>query len=71
MKRLIHPDFAQRIIKALLILVTAFTLSILIFIITYLLFKGLPVFSGGFFNGHAIDMGRAGGIFPSSSARSS
>jgi phosphate transport system permease protein len=64
MKRLIHPDLAQRIIKALLILVTALTLSILIFIITYLLYKGLPVFSLAFFTGHAIDMGRAGGIFP-------
>ena len=64
MKRLIHPDLAQRIIKALLILVTALTLAILLFIITYLLLKGLPVFSLEFFTGHAIDMGRAGGIFP-------
>ena len=64
MKRLIHPDFAQRIIKALLILLTAMTLSILIFIITYLLLKGLPVFGLNFFTGHAIDMGRSGGIFP-------
>jgi phosphate transport system permease protein len=64
MRRLIHPDLAQRFIKALLVLVTALTLSILIFIITYLLLKGLPVFGWEFFSGHAIDMGRDGGIFP-------
>ena len=64
MKRLIHPDLGQRLIKALLILLTALTLSILIFIITYLLFKGLPVFGLTFFTGHAIDMGRSGGILP-------
>ena len=50
--------------KALLVLLTALTLSVLIFIIGYLLIKGLPVFSARFFTGHAIDMGRSGGIFP-------
>ena len=58
MRRILHPDVSQRLIKALLILLTALTLSILIFIITYLLLKGLPVFGLTFFTGHAIDMGR-------------
>lgn len=64
MRRLVHPDLAQRLVKALLVLLTALTLSVLIFIITYLLLKGLPVFSPGFFTGHAVDMGRGGGILP-------
>jgi phosphate transport system permease protein len=64
MRRLIHPDLAQRLVKALLVLLTALTLSILIFIITYLLLEGLPVLGLTFFTGQAIDMGRSGGIFP-------
>jgi phosphate transport system permease protein len=63
-RRLVHPDLAQKIIKGLLIFLTACTLSILIFIITYLLFKGLPVFRPSFFTSGAVDMGRAGGILP-------
>jgi phosphate transport system permease protein len=62
--RRLDPDLAQRLVKALLVFLTACTLSILIFIITYLLFKGLPVFRPSFFTAHAVDMGRSGGIFP-------
>ncbi len=54
----------QQLVKAVLILLTAATLSILVFIITYLLFKGLPVLTPGFFSRNAVDMGRSGGIFP-------
>ena len=62
--RLLHPDRTQQLVKALLITLTAATLAVLIFIITYLLIKGLPVFGLSFFTGPAVDMGRAGGIFP-------
>ena len=41
MRRLIHPDLGQRLIKGLLILLTALTLSVLLFIITSLLLTGL------------------------------
>ncbi len=62
--RRLDPNLVQKGVKGLLILMTAGTLSILIFIIYYLLLKGLPVFRPGMFTQGAVDMGRSGGIFP-------
>ncbi len=58
------PERTQRVVKGMLILMTACTLSILIFIIYYLLLKGLPVFSLKLFSSGAENMGKEGGIFP-------
>ncbi len=62
--RLVNPNTVQKLVKGLLIFLTACTLSILIFIIYYLLLKGLPVFRPEMFTGGAVDMGRSGGILP-------
>jgi len=62
--RLLHPDRTQQLVKGVLIALTAATLAVLIFIITYLLLKGLPVFGLSFFAEPAVDMGRGGGILP-------
>lgn len=62
--RLLHPDRTQQIVRAGLVALTAATLGILIFIIYYLLLKGLPAFSASFFTDPAVDMGRSGGILP-------
>ncbi len=64
MIRILNPNLAQKVVRGLLILLTACTLSILIFVIYFLLLKGLPVFRPGMFTQGAVDMGRAGGIFP-------
>jgi phosphate transport system permease protein len=62
--RRIDPNLTQKAVKGLLIILTACTLSILIFIIYYLLLKGLPVFRPQMFTQGAVDMGRSGGILP-------
>jgi phosphate transport system permease protein len=58
------PNRVQSLVKALLIGLTLLTLSILIFIIAFILFRGLPVFSTSLFTDSPVDMGRAGGLFP-------
>ncbi len=61
--RRIDPSLTQKLVKALLVSLTALTVSILIFIIYYILLKGLPVISTEFLFHEAADAGHAGGIF--------
>ena len=60
----IHPRYTQRGAVAVLGGATVLTLMILVFIIVFILEKGLPVISFKFLTGNPEDMGRAGGIFP-------
>jgi phosphate transport system permease protein len=60
----IPPRISQGIIVSLLGLATLFTLAILVFIIVFILEKGLPVVGLRFLFTNPQDMGRAGGIFP-------
>ncbi|MGE5682942.1 MAG: phosphate ABC transporter permease PstA [Bacillota bacterium] len=60
----INPRHMQRGAVVLLGGATILTLVILIFIIFFILEKGLPVLSLGFLTGKPEDLGRKGGIFP-------
>ncbi len=60
----IPPRFTQGIVVSILGLATLATLSILIFIIGFILEKGLPVVGLRFLFTMPQDMGRAGGILP-------
>jgi phosphate transport system permease protein len=60
----IHPKYTQRGAIAILGGATVLTLLILIFIIVFILEKGLPVLNANFLLTNPRDMGRAGGIFP-------
>jgi phosphate transport system permease protein len=60
----IPPRYAQYGAIALLGGGTVVTVSILIFIVVFVLEKGLPVLSLSFLLSNPEDMGRAGGIFP-------
>jgi phosphate transport system permease protein len=60
----IHPKYTQRGAIAMLGGATVLTLLILIFIIVFILEKGLPVLNMNFLLTNPKDMGRAGGIFP-------
>lgn len=60
----IHPRYTQRGAVAILGGATVLTLMILVFIIVFILEKGLPVVSLKFLTSNPEDMGRAGGIFP-------
>ena len=60
----IHPKYVQRGAIVILGAATVLTLAILIFIIVFVLRKGLPVISFNFLFTDPQDMGRSGGIFP-------
>ncbi|HTY08544.1 MAG TPA: phosphate ABC transporter permease PstA, partial [Candidatus Edwardsbacteria bacterium] len=60
----IPPRYTQWVAYVLLGGATLLTLSALVFIIFFVLEKGLPVLSLGFLFSNPQDMGRAGGIFP-------
>ena len=60
----IPPRFSQGVAVSVLGLATLLTLAVLVFIIAFVLEKGLPVVGLGFLFTHPRDMGRAGGIFP-------
>ena len=60
----LNPKHTQRAAVAVLGSATLLTLTALVFIIAFVLQKGLPVLSWGFLTGAPQDMGRAGGIFP-------
>lgn len=60
----IHPRYTQRGAIALLGGATLITLLILVFIIVFILEKGLPVISLHFLFDNPEDMGISGGIFP-------
>jgi phosphate transport system permease protein len=57
------PKIEQKIILGILWTFTAVTVFILLFIIFYILKKGLPVLSAKFLITNPIDMGKGGGIF--------
>lgn len=59
----IHPKYTQRAAIAVLGGATFLTLLILVFIVIFVLEKGLPVLSLNFLLTKSEDMGRAGGIF--------
>jgi len=58
-----NPRREQKIATAVLWFFVLLTVFILLFIIVYILRKGLPVLSGSFLTRNPVDMGRAGGIF--------
>ncbi len=60
----IHPRNIQRVAVTLLGLATLITLFVLIFIIFFVLEKGLPVLSLNFLFTNPKDMGKSGGILP-------
>jgi phosphate transport system permease protein len=60
----LDPKYTQRAAVAVLGSATLLTLTALVFIIVFVLQKGLPVLSWAFLTGSPQDMGRAGGIFP-------
>lgn len=60
----ISPKFTQAVAVALLGAATLLTLAVLVFIIFFVLEKGLPAVSLGFLLDNPRDMGRAGGIYP-------
>ena len=60
----IPPRQAQTLAKIVLGAATFFTLGILLFIIGFILSRGIPVLSLRFLFSNPEDMGRSGGIFP-------
>jgi phosphate transport system permease protein len=60
----IHPRLTQKLAVGILGLATLLTLSILVYVIGFVLEKGLPVITWDFLFTNPKDMGRAGGIFP-------
>ena len=60
----IHPRHTQRLAVGALGAATLFTLAVLVFIIVFVLDKGLPVVTWEFLSTKPIDSGRAGGILP-------
>ncbi|MFH0975073.1 MAG: phosphate ABC transporter permease PstA [Spirochaetota bacterium] len=61
---ILHPRYTQLLAIAILVLLTIFTLAILVFIIIFVFSKGLPYISFDFLFSNPLDMGKAGGIFP-------
>ena len=59
----IGPKLEQNAVRAVLLLFTAATVFILLFIVVFILRKGLPVLDFSFLTRNPVDMGRAGGIF--------
>ncbi len=57
------PKLEQNAVRAVLMLFTAVTVFILLFIIVFILRKGLPVLDLSFLTRNPVDMGRSGGIF--------
>jgi phosphate transport system permease protein len=60
----IPPRISQAAAVAILGLATLVTLAVLVFIIAFVLEKGLPVVSLSFLTSQPQDMGKSGGIFP-------
>ena len=60
----LSPKFTQAVAVALLGAATLLTLAVLVFIIFFVLERGLPTVTLSFLLDNPKDMGRAGGIFP-------
>jgi phosphate transport system permease protein len=61
---ILHPRYTQILAVSILVLLTVFTLGILVFIILFVFGKGLPYITFNFLFSNPLDMGKAGGIFP-------
>jgi phosphate transport system permease protein len=59
----LDPKVEQGLVKAALQVMTAVTVFILLFIIVFILRKGIPVLGLSFLTRNPVDMGRGGGIF--------
>jgi len=59
----INPRIEQRAAKGVLWFFTSATVIILIFIVVFILRKGLPVINSAFLTTNPVDMGKSGGIF--------
>jgi phosphate transport system permease protein len=59
----VGPRLEQSVVRAVLALFTAITVFILLFIIVFILRKGIPVLDLSFLFQSPVDMGRSGGIF--------
>jgi phosphate transport system permease protein len=59
----LDPRHSQRIAKTVLWAMTVVTVAILVFIIFFILRKGLPAISFDFLTKNPVDMGKGGGIF--------
>ncbi|MCE7697700.1 MAG: phosphate ABC transporter permease PstA [Methanobacterium paludis] len=62
--KILSPNNSQKVMNAVLWGSGLFTIFILIVIIGYILFEGLPVVNLNFLLSDPIDSGRSGGIFP-------
>ncbi len=63
MRIFINPRLEQRVVQVLLWMSTVITVSVLIFIIYFVLKHGLPAVSLDFLTKNPTEMGRSGGIF--------
>ena len=59
----LNPRIEQKVVRTILWLFTFVTVAILIFIVVFILRKGLPVVNWEFLSKNPLDMGRSGGIF--------
>ncbi len=59
----LDPRATQRIVRSLLWGMTAVTIAVLLFIIVFILRKGLPAIDLAFLTKNPVDMGKGGGIF--------
>jgi phosphate transport system permease protein len=59
----LDPKIEQGLVKAALQVMTTVTVFILLFIIVFILKKGIPVLDLSFLTRNPVDMGRGGGIF--------
>jgi phosphate transport system permease protein len=57
------PRFEQTAVRALLWTMTGLTIAVLVFIIVFILRKGLPAVDFDFLTKNPVDMGKGGGIF--------
>jgi len=62
--RRLDPRLSQKIAKAIIWFAGGITLLVLIFMIFYILWEGLPRVNWRFLSGTPTEMGRSGGIFP-------
>jgi phosphate transport system permease protein len=60
----IHPVISQRIIVTALWVMTALTVGVLLFVIGFILVRGLPHVTWAFLSQSPTDMGKGGGVFP-------
>jgi phosphate transport system permease protein len=58
-----NPRAEQRIVRVVLWTLTCITIAILVFIIVFVLRKGIPALSWDFLVKNPVDMGKGGGIF--------